>query len=162
MKNTNFADMFYSIKPVTLLFISLLFLSCDKQEPAILEIEVSYFYNNFIGFKPDVGAKAYLFDHSQTSNISMDSMTVVDARMGKLTSKTGDWLMAEPVYEGEAGASGLITIDNINPGYYLLILASEGRWSFTHKHQHVNSGEELKLVKNFNYYNEFKQGGEAW
>ena len=157
-KNINHLCSTKSIYCIILLF----FISCTKEEPATITIEVSYFYNNFIGYKPDVGAKAFLFDHSKTGNISLDSMSVVDARFGQLTSKTGDWLDLDPVYEGEAGAAGIITIENITPGYYLLILASEGRWSFTHKHQHIDSGEKLNLVKSFNYYYEFNQGGEIW
>lgn len=151
------------MKNIIIILVLIISVSCSKDdEPANLTIEVSFFYNNFQGYKPDVEAKAYLFDHSKTSGIEMDSMHIIDARIGKLVDKTGEWMDVEPIYEGEAGASGMISIDNIIPGYYLLILASKGRYSFTHKHQHIESGERLNLVKNFGYLYEFQRGGESW
>lgn len=150
---------------LTLLFlISLICFSCDKIfEPGSVEIEVSYYYNQYQGYKPDVGAKAFLFERDKSiTSVYIDSMSSIDARIGFLVDKNDDLLDVDYKYSGEAGASGIITISDVDQGKYLLILASKGRYTFTHKYIEVNSGETLKLVKNFYYLHDYEDGGEIW
>lgn len=145
------------------LFIILLFCSCEKIfEPGSLELQVSYCYNAYQGYKPDIGAQAHLYKKSHTSGVFIDSISCIDARVGYLIDNKGKIMDIDDDYEGEVGITGILTIDNIKPGDYLLILASEGRWTFSHKYIEINPGETLKLVKNFGYLHEFEDGGEYW
>ena len=139
-----------------------IFCGCKKDEPASLEIEVSYYYNQYQGYKPDIGAKAYLFTEKQTKTVWIDSISPTLAQFGKLTDKSGTIIDVRYQYKGEAGVSGMLNITGIEPGSYLLILASKGRYTFTHKHIDFNSGEALSLVKNFGYLYDYEFGGESW
>jgi len=79
-----------------------------------------------------------------------------------LVDKYGELISAKRKYEGEADVTGTITITGINPGDYLLMLDSKGRWTFSYKYIHLGSGESLNLVKNFGYLHEYERGGEPW
>ena len=155
-----------------LFFIALIllaFASCTKDEvspeeqvPATLAIEVSYFYNDFQGYKPDVAAVAFLCEKDKTTAFYNDSTAGLAVRVGLYTEKSGDWVEIPYKYKGEAGGSGIVNIEGIVPGEYLLLLASEGRYTYTHKYMTIKSGEKISLVKNFNYYSEWEYGGELW
>lgn len=153
------------MKKLNLLTLLLIFiLSCDNnKEPGSLEIEVSYFYNNYQGYKPDVGAKAFLFTNKEAKGICIDSMNWANATTGIPADNKGELMFdIAPAYKGEVGISGTVYITGIEAGDYLLILASEGRFTFSTKNIEIISGQDLKLVKNFGYYHEFDLGGESW
>jgi len=159
------------MKNKILLFALILvaFISCEKDDPVpgSLNIKVSYFYNNFQGYKPDVGAKAYLHDTKYGNLAYLDSIGPISARVGFLVDKNGKWITADDggithKYDGEADVTGTISILNIEPGSYYLVVASEGRYTFSTKRISIGEGENLDLVKNFYYLHDFDYGGESW
>lgn len=139
--------------------VAVLLFSCEY-EHGIIEINVSYI-NNENNKVSDQGAKVFLFDHSKTSDIVIDSMTIADARIGRLSSRNGGYLDLIPLYEGEAESNGKVIL-NVKSGYYLIILASRGRESFSHKHQYIKNEELLEIDKSFNGFWDNKKGGEVW
>jgi len=144
---------------ILLVILGTALFSC-KEDSGVLEITVSYQTDNE-DWRRDVGAKVFLFDHSKTQGINIDSMTVGDARSGKLLAKDGGYLNLFPVYEEQAPNHGKIELE-VDAGYYLLILASNGRKSFSHKHQHIKRSEFISLEKEFTGIWDNKKGGETW
>jgi len=151
-----------------ILFIALIVLitaSCkkdDEQLPATVNIEVSYFYNTYQGYKPDVAAIAYLCEKDKTAAFYNDSTAAIALRIGLYTDIKGDWVDIPFKYKGEAGTTGTINIQNVDPGKYLLLLASKGRYTYSHKYITIKSADNISLVKNFNYYDDYSYGGELW
>jgi hypothetical protein len=148
---------------------SIALMSCKKEddEPGSVSIKVSYYYNAYQGYKPDVGAKAYLHDVEYISKVHLDSLHPIAAKVGLLIDKNGDFLLSSNNgvtynYSGEADVSGQIDIPNVGPGDYYLVVASEGRYTFSTKRITVGSGTPLTLVKNFYYLHDFDYGGESW
>ena len=83
-------------KKILVIIIAGFVLSCDSLlSPATLEIEVSYYYNHYIGYKPDIGARAYLFKEKDAKNVYIDSMLSVSASLGYLVDINGEWLDVE-------------------------------------------------------------------
>lgn len=154
------------MKNKLLLFILILlaFVSCSKDDdlPATVNIEVSYYYNTFQGYKPDIGAIAFLCEKDKSKAFHNDSTAALFIRVGMYADKTGDLIQIPYKYKAEAGVSGKINISNVDPGEYLLLLASKGRFIYSYKYLDIHSGENVELVKNFYYLNEFSYGGEAW
>jgi hypothetical protein len=140
------------------------FASCSKDEdqPATVNIEVSYYYNTYQGYRPDIGAIAYLCEKDKSNAFHNDSTAALFIRVGMYADKTGDLIQIPYKYKGEAGVSGKINIPSVDPGDYLLLLASKGRYLYSFKYITIHSGENVELVKNFYYLREFNYGGEAW
>lgn len=126
---------------------------CEKWKgPGNLEITVSYYYNDFIGYKPDVGAKAYLYSDINASCPDYVSSIIGNAYVG------GEEIRNE--YFGRADVEGKVLIENIEPGQYYLVLVSEGRFTYSEKYPEIDPGETTRLVKNFYYKHEFEK--EPW
>ena len=87
----------------------------------------------------------------------MEGSPVIAARIELIM--VGDDIIS-PDYEGEADVNVTIRISNITAGDYYLVVASEGRWTYSEKYIEVPSGGELDLVKNFGYLHEFEK--ESW
>ena len=154
-----------------LLLLLGIFVGCSKkmEEPANLNVKVSYYYNAFIGYKPDVGATAFLYEEKFAKQAYTDSISWVAASIGALIDKNGEYIIGDNglssgyyKYRGEADVTGTVTIAGVSPGGYLLILVSKGRYTFSSKHIDIQSGTDMVLIKNFGYYHEFDDGGEYW
>ncbi len=136
--------------------------SKDDDEPGSIELTVSYFYNSFQGYKPDVGATAYLFEYSKKDLLNLGTMTCASGMMGVLIDKNEEYHFNEYTSKGTADVNGVIRLKNINPGSYFIMVGSEGRYLYSMKDIIIKSGEELTLVKNFGYKNEFSSLPETW
>ena len=131
-----------------------LFGGCEKfKEPGDLKITVSYYYNDFIGYKPDVGATATLFEDE---TLRYDDY--IEAAIGAIRLNEDDLLF--PDYKAEADVNGIITIYDLPVGEYYLAIVSEGRFTYSEKVITIPSGGALDLVKNFYYLHPFER--ENW
>lgn len=148
------------MKKILFLLSVSLFFSCSKDGSGNLELTVSYFYNDFQGYKPDVGSTVYIFDDEYSKVIFPDSMSIIAARTGMIIDKDGKPHLYEQ--KGEADVSGKINIDNIKSGQYFIILASKGRWLYSTKLITIQDDETFSLVKNFGYKNEYSKYPESW
>ena len=122
-----------------------------------IEITVSYYFNNFVGYKPDVSAKAYLF-HADNMNIYADSLKY--SRSGIATNTDGDKIDSD--YSNEADVNGLIRFNDLSAGRYFIIISSNGRYAYSYKYIDIEKGKTLLLVKNFTMYREYANGGQEW
>ncbi|WP_319589663.1 carboxypeptidase-like regulatory domain-containing protein [uncultured Draconibacterium sp.] len=158
------------MKKLIYLIIAIFIFSCSddeaSKEPGSIEVTISYYYNNFIGYRYDVGAKVFVYDSDLSNQIHRDSMNVVFARLGILVDKDGEIIGGDfetpSLYEAEANADGVAFISDVKPGDYFIMVASEGRWTYSVKEIEVLPGENLILTKNFGYLNEFLPRGESW
>ena len=148
-------------KVLVFLAIAVCFISCDKGK-GNLELTVSYYFNDYQGYKPDVAAHAYLFDIKIKDEMCLDSMNYYTAMIGRLVGKDGEWLINEIndkydyLYDGEADANGVLRISDINVGKYIIMLSSKGREIYSIKDIEIKKGETLFLTKNFGYLNDWK------
>lgn len=137
----------------------ILFIGCKKDSEdsmGSVSITMSYYYNTFQGYKPDVDASAFLFKDTGTEY----EKTFIDYKIGYLHKK-GTEQTVRPDYTATADVSGKATFDGVKYGKYLLVVSSNGRFVYSTKMIEVNS-PEISLVKNFGHLNEFKDTGEAW
>lgn len=141
------------------LFVSLLS-GCSK--PGNLELTISYFYNNFQGYRPDVGAKAMLFKSSVSQRLCMDSITLPYAETGIFYDNNGKYIKDEDILKAEADVSGKINFKDLSNGKYLLIVSSKGRHIFSKKEIEIESGKTLSVVKNFEVDHDMDYKGESW
>lgn len=147
-----FFIMKYLYLGITLLLLTV---GCSKdknEEPGDLIITVSYYYNQFIGYKPDAGADAHLFENE---DVECDNQ--VDALVGWAYIGEEKY---ESDYNAEADVNGVIHFYNIPGGAYYLTIKSKGRFTFSDKIVDIPPGGELNLVKNFGYLHEFEE--EPW
>lgn len=142
------------------IFWGIILFSCSHDKAAYIEIAIS-FLNNNDAWQRDAGAKAFLFDNTKTQGVNLDSMTVLDARSGRLLANTGRYLDLLPLYQAQAPNHGKIKLE-VEPGFYLIVLVSNGQESFAHKHLNVRNGESVQLEKRFNGMSDNKKGGEIW
>lgn len=143
--------------------LAIVLFSCKKDnEPATVNIEVSYYYNDYQGYKPDIAAILYLCEKVKTDSFCNDSTAALFIRMGSYSDKSGELIDIPYKYKGEAGSSGNINIVGVIPGDYLFLLVSKGRYVYTHRYQTIHSGENVSLVKNFGYLHDWDHGGEIW
>ena len=137
--------------------------------PAKLEVSVSFFYNDYQGYRKDVDSKAYLFKDSIGKKAYMFKLSPVDARYGMLVDAQGVRLGSDKSefpqvfsYSGIADGDGKINISDIAPATYLLVVASKGRYVFSSKTVVFAEGKTISLVKNFGYLFDGDTGGESW
>lgn len=133
--------------------------SCKKNDVQLngsLEVKMSYYYNSYQGYKPDVGAKIYLFKQTGKSY----ERKLVDYRIGLLTIE-GTTEIVRADFKAEADGTGLAKIQNVPYGDYLLVASSKGRFIYSTKPITINAALQNE-VKNFGYLNEFKDEGESW
>lgn len=143
------------MRKLVLVFLAFFFLvtSCEKEEePGNLKIIVSYYYNDFIGYKPDVGARVFLYTDTYAKCPDWVSSIIGKAYVGEEES--------DYQYKAEADVNGEIHINNIPSGYYYIVLTSEGRYTYSDKIIDIPLGGTLDLVKNFYYRHEFEE--EPW
>lgn len=142
--------------------IIFVFNSCTT-EPGSLKVTVSYYYNTYQGYKPDVGAKVFLFLKSETTSFHNDSTNPIIAKAGMLQDYSGDIISGLTYkYSGITDGSGNCVINDIEPEDYLLIVASNGRTVYSHKYITINEGQQLSLGKSFYYLHDYEDGGEYW
>ena len=122
----------------------------EAQEPpaGTVEVSVSYFYNNYHGFKPDVDAKVLLVEKSNWHNFQDYSYYDVKFPNAMGFFSKSDKKRIEYNYEAIANVHGIVKIDNVLYGKYEIIVVSEGRKSYSHKTIDLNA-EKIELVKNF-------------
>jgi hypothetical protein len=150
-------------KVIVVAIIAAVFAGCSKEDDGgtgTVELTVSYFYNDYQGYKPDVGAQVHVFDEKYGSVVCYDSMSIVAARIGIIYDKQGEPHVDE-IYSTEVGAGGVAKFA-LDAGNYFMIVASEGRWLYSTKSIKVNKDEVLYLTKNFGYRNEFQGKPESW
>lgn len=155
-----------------LLFVLIITASfgCEKEndDPGSIEVSITYYYNQFFGYRKDVGAKVFVYESSVGEKIYLDSMRVISARWGAVYNKNGkiinevDFRTTAKLFEAEANAEGVALIQGVPPGRYFIMVASKGRWTYSVKSIDVLPGETLKLTKNFGYISEWFPQGEAW
>lgn len=151
------------MKNLFLISILILSLSGCKKAPGNLEITVSYFYNNFLGYKPDVGANAILFEEKYLSGICKDSINLINSRVGVFYNTKGK-AIDDPknMLKAEANVEGKITFKDIPCGKYFLLVISNGRYVFSKKVIDIESAKTLSLVKNFEATHDMDTNGESW
>lgn len=165
----------------TALVVSLLIAGCSdnptgsEKTPLTgnVEITVSYFYNNFVGYRPDVGADAFLF-HADNREVYADSLVFSSLGIATIYSENTDGktyvrnssydekYKVYNDYSSEADVNGLIRFSDIPVGRYFIIISSHGRWTYSYRYIDVEKNKTLLLVKNFGMYHEFEDGGEGW
>lgn len=147
-----------------LLFSGLIVLvGCSKdEEPANLEITVSYFYNTYQGYKPDVGATVVLYNSSDVSGYCADSTGYIGHKFAGFENSKGEDMSVNYRYDQEADVNGVVKISGITPGKYLVAVCSKGRWLYSVKTVDFGDGEDVVLVKNFGYKNEYQSSPETW
>ena len=152
------------MKKLLYLFVFVSLLSgCNLiSKPGNLEITVSYFYNNFQGYKPDVGSKAYLFKSDVTQRICMDSLTMIYTSLGYFFDKNGKYIKDEDKQIADADVSGKINFNDLPSGKYFLVLSSKGRNMFSKKDIVIESGKKLLLVKNFEARHDGENYADSW
>lgn len=144
------------------LFVSLLSGCNIIQKPGNVEITVSYFYNNYQGYKPDVGSKAFLIKNSVAQRICKDSLTLPYASQGIFFDKYGKYIKNEEIQNAEADVLGKIKFNDLSSGNYYLFVSSKGRDIFTIKEIEIESGKTLSLVKNFEATHDMDREAESW
>lgn len=133
-------------------------------KPGNLELTVSYFYNNFQGYKPDVGATACLFEKKYNDSLNMDSINLVSSRAGVFYNKYIKDKFYDPkkMLKGEADVTGKISFKDVPAGEYFLLVTSKGRYVFSQKTVTIEPIKTLVLVKNFEYFHDMDPKGESW
>lgn len=129
----------------------------DKEEKkGALEVKMSYYFNQYQGYKPDVNADIFLFKNTGKSY----KQDYIDYRIGRLEVEgTGESVSSD--FSAKSDASGTAKINDIPYGSYLLVATSKGRFVYSKKIIEINS--DLKSeVKNFYYLDEFDDDGESW
>ncbi|MFB9862617.1 hypothetical protein [Rufibacter immobilis] len=121
-----------------------------------VEVRMSYFYNDFQGYKPDTGADIYLFKETGKKFIN----DWIDYRIGTLRVE-GTEEKVKYDFAAEADVSGVAKIENVPYGKYILVAASKGRFTYSKKSIEINSVSQSH-VKNFGYRSEFSDIGEVW
>lgn len=145
------------MKKVFLVVVAaVMIVGCKKKDGAV-ELTISYYYNNYQGYKPDVGAKVYIFD----KDVNCSSMSLTDAQMGIIVDKNGNTKFDLYKYSSEADVNGVVKI-SVQPAEYYIVVASKGRYLYSMKKITVKSEETLYLTKNFYYLGEFKDVPESW
>ena len=146
------------------LFVSLLSGCNIISKPGNLEITVSYFYNNFQGYKPDVGAEAYLINKKYTDSLCMDSINLITSRSGVFYNKfvKDEFYDPKGMLKSEADLNGKINFKDLPVGDYFILLVSHGRYVYSKKELKIESTKTLSLVKNFEYLHDMDQKGESW
>lgn len=142
-----------------LVILSVSLISCskdDKVESGALEVTLSYYFNEYQGNKPDVGASIYLFKQEGKS-IDYEESSM---RIGLLQYK-GESEHTRNVYNATADVYGKAVINEVLYGDYLLVAASKGRFIFSVKPITINKSQTNE-VKNFGYKKEFDKNGESW
>lgn len=146
-----------------LLLITFFVASCNIfQKPGNIEISVSYFYNNFQGYKPDVGAVAYLINEKASDSLAIDSLHLANVMAKAFLKTNGKYLNDSNILTMEADVTGKINYKDIPSGKYLLIIGSNGRSVFSKKNIQIAPGKTLSLVKNFGYVYDRSNDGEFW
>lgn len=148
------------MKKIIIAFICALFLTgCSKDsevKTGSLEVTLSYYYNAYQGYKPDVDAKVYLFKGYDVKY--KDSYS--NYATGSLRTESDDKLVFND-FKAVADVNGKAVISNIPYGKYLLVVSSKGRFVYSKKIIEINS--DLKTeTKNFGYKDEFDDDGESW
>ncbi|TZF81805.1 hypothetical protein FW774_17260 [Pedobacter sp. BS3] len=147
-------------KTLLILTAAILLSACkksdDKPKTGSIEVKLSYFYNDFQGYKADVGARIYLFKQTGKSY----DKSYVNYSIGALQVSGSDEIVYYD-YRAEADVTGTAKIDNVPYGKYLLVAASKGRFVYSVKPIEVNSVSQ-NFVKNFGYLHEFDDNGESW
>jgi len=154
----------------SIILVATLFSACKKElkEPGAIEVTITYFYNNFFGYRNDVGAKIFVYDPAVGKQMHLDSMSVIFARIGAIYDRNGkiidkgEFLETRYLFTAEANASGVAHIGNVPPGKYFILAASKGRFTYSTKNIEVLPGETLHLTKNFGYLFEWLPQGESW
>ena len=103
---------------IGLLLISATLLFIHNQKPGRLQGLVSWQYNEFVGTKPDVGAKIFLFPTRPHSKIKDED--VVSFALGIIPEENKN-----EYYFAKANGNGNYTISNVKPGNYLVLIISE-------------------------------------
>ena len=155
----NQSILFNMRKLMLFIAVASVFVGCKKDEgvkTGTVEVTISYFYNDFQGYKPDVDASIYLFKQTGKSY----ERSLVDYRIGVLTVEGTEETVRHD-FKATANVNGVATINNVPYGEYLLVAASEGRWSYSVKPIKLNA-PKLEEVKNFGYLREFDNNGESW
>lgn len=137
----------------------LMILSCSKDDDistATVEVTISYFYNTSQGFRPDTNAKLYLYKHTGATYERRWS----DFMTGGLVVE-GNGQRVMPDFTGTADVNGLVKINNVPYGKYVMVAAGKGRATYSLKTITLNA-ELYTDSKNFTHLHEQEQNGESW
>ncbi len=149
-------------KLITIITVFVLLLSCskdEKEDPAILEVTLSYYDIVLKDYKPDIYADAYLFPESIGKNVDLSKCMMVTAKLG-LLDDSNEKLIGAYSYKGEADATGKLIIKDIAPGKYLLLVSSNGRMTYSTKMITLPAGQTVYETKKFS--KEYLDSGEPW
>lgn len=148
------------MKRIILFFISaVLMASCGKDDnlkTADVEVKISYFQNDFLGYRPDTGAKLFLYKHT---GASYEPNWANFMTGGIVVESTGERVFAD--YTGTADADGLVKIQNVPFGKYLMVASGKGRRAYSIKTITISS-ERYTDTKNFTHRYEMVATGEPW
>src|SRR5690606_4038115 len=124
------------MKYILVLLLALTTFSCKKDDDkqATLEVTLSYYYNQYQGYKPDVNASVYLFRDTGKDY----EAKYVHYATGGLTIKGSDQKVYSD-YSGKTDVNGVATLTGVPYGKYLIVVSGKGRSVYSKKKITVNS-----------------------